>query len=100
MKTKNQLVAIDDHWKSLGNDSDPHCHTWQCGTHIYSLPKQVSDDDPEERKAARGAALERSRYKTIPATGQSRLTRLWLQRAESVQQVLRVPGGTLAAALN
>ena len=31
---------------------------------------------------------------------ESRLTRLWLQWAESVQQVLRVPGGTLAAALD
>jgi carbon-monoxide dehydrogenase large subunit len=31
---------------------------------------------------------------------ESRLTRLWLQRAESVQQVLRVPGGALAAALD
>ena len=31
---------------------------------------------------------------------ESRLTRLCLQWAESVQQVLRVPGGTLAAALD
>jgi hypothetical protein len=31
---------------------------------------------------------------------ESRLTRLWLQRAENVQQVLRVPGGALAAALD
>jgi hypothetical protein len=31
---------------------------------------------------------------------ESRLNRLWLQRAESVQQVLRVPGGALAAALD
>jgi hypothetical protein len=31
---------------------------------------------------------------------ESRLTRLWLERAESVQQVLRVPGGALAAALD
>jgi hypothetical protein len=31
---------------------------------------------------------------------ESRLTRLWQQRAENVQQVLRVPGGALAAALD
>jgi len=31
---------------------------------------------------------------------ESRLTRLWLQRAENVQEVLRVPGGALAAALD
>ena len=31
---------------------------------------------------------------------ESRLTRLWLQGAENVQQVLRVPGGALAAALD
>src|SRR6516162_5539523 len=35
-----------------------------------------------------------------PQGNESRLTRLWLQRAESVQQVLRVPGGALAAALD
>ena len=31
---------------------------------------------------------------------ESRLTRLWPRRAESVQQVLRVPGGALAASLD
>ena len=31
---------------------------------------------------------------------ESRLTQLCLQRAESLQQVLRVPGGELAAALD
>ena len=36
----------------------------------------------------------------VPQGNESRLTRLWLQWAESVQQVLRVPGGTLAAALD
>jgi hypothetical protein len=36
----------------------------------------------------------------VPQGNESRLTRLWLQRAENVQQVLRVPGGALAAALD
>ena len=36
---KFELVSIDDHWKSLGWTSDPHCHEWQHGTHIDSLPR-------------------------------------------------------------
>ena len=47
---------------------------------------------------AGGAVLVFS--ESLPQGNESRLTRLWLQRAESVQQVLRVPGGTLAAALD
>ena len=56
------------------------------------------------------AAVQFSRYAGVGAAtnvgayllqgNESRLTRLWLQRAESVQQVLRVPGGALAAALD
>ena len=33
-------VPIDNHWKSLGSGSDLHCHEWQHGAHIESLPKE------------------------------------------------------------
>jgi hypothetical protein len=67
--------------------------------------------DPELVEVMRDALDEvmtkvPSEYST-PATkaylaqgNESRLTRLWLQRAENVQQVLRVPGGALAATLD
>jgi SRSO17 transposase len=52
----------------------------------------------------RGVALLDAGYGNNTALrdqgNESRLTRLWLQRAENVQQVLRVPGGALAAALD
>jgi len=34
-------VATDDHWKSLGSGCDWHCHEWQKGTHIDSLPVEA-----------------------------------------------------------
>jgi hypothetical protein len=36
--TGTALIAVDNPWKSLGHYSDPHCHTWQRGRHIDSLP--------------------------------------------------------------
>jgi hypothetical protein len=39
---RNLPVAIDDHWKSLDRYSDPHCHEWQHGAHIDSLPVEAN----------------------------------------------------------
>ena len=51
---------------------------------------------------AAGAELKGKARRAGPSGqgNESRLTRLWLQGAENVQQVLRVPGGALAAALD
>jgi hypothetical protein len=61
----------------------------------------------ERRFTCWATVLGASRSASIAASNQwiiqgneSRLTPLWLQRAENVQQVLRVPGGALAAALD
>ena len=35
-------VAVDDHWKSLDERCDAHCHEWQHGPHIDSLPVEAN----------------------------------------------------------
>jgi hypothetical protein len=67
-----ELVAIDDHWKSLGYHSDPHCHTWQYGTHIDSMPKQsptLRDKEASEQDVASidNVNLARVQVKPKPA---------------------------------
>jgi hypothetical protein len=39
---RNLPVPIDDHWKSLDRHSDPHCHEWQHGAHIDSMPIELN----------------------------------------------------------
>ena len=39
------LVAIDNHWKSHSYYQAEHCHKWQHGSHIDSMPTQGPHED-------------------------------------------------------
>jgi putative tryptophan/tyrosine transport system substrate-binding protein len=72
---------------------------WTIGRNVRIDTRWATANAAEIRRHA--AELAASAPDVILAQGnESRLTRLWLQRAENVQQVLRVPGGALAAALD
>jgi hypothetical protein len=38
------VPLVKNSLESLGRASDPHCHEWQHGTHIDSLPREQPQD--------------------------------------------------------
>ena len=48
--TTKKMVPLDDHWKSADSFSDPHCHEWQHGAHIDSMPKQGTTMTAKEQR--------------------------------------------------